>query len=526
MRRVFGLAFLAATALLAWWWWPHTSPALVGEPASSRGPAAPRAERVRASSTVPVLLWLVDEEGAPVAGVPVQAGHEVRTSDAAGLAAFELEPGEAAVVVDAVGWVRAAGTVKVTPPLVERRLMLSRRCDGPVRLVYDDGEPLAAGQAVWVAGVALSTDDRGRVLPPWRMCGRLDLVVQGPPQVPVSTVVHGPGEVVARVPSDRVVELRTVDERGHPVDAWPWVLGDDDDEPTCPATFTDVARPEVGVLVFTGPARFDTVALVARGYQEREVTLPAAGGTWRVTLLPARALRVQVLGDVAERPTGLWCQHTLCEPEPDASPPVQWLCPCPPGEVRLHDLARDFARVPGDVAQWVLDLRGGPAAVAGRWSGDPTAVLVEVVAQDRHVRPAPDGTFLLAELPAGTQVVRVRDARSVLWSRRLELRPGETLDLGQIGVDDGAFYGRLLTSVPLQGAVLQVDGNPTELEPDGSFTWTPAPSEGLAQVTLLTDVHGWYQAWARLERPFTWVLDPLAESGLEAVDAAGDTGQP
>lgn len=448
-RRLGIISLLLAGGLL---WWGG---------ADEAAPATPRV-RTRLPRPVGVFamrepvdleLLAVDRQGQLVADLQVEVDGRTARTDREGAARFSL-PAETRSVVPRVRapWLLAepARLELGGQRQVRAILVVAPSCPGPVRLRDEQGEPVA-GALVWARleggeGDAGLTDDEGQVHLPGRPCGAVQVGYNSDAagKESVAVAIQGGEPVRLQLRPLRRAELRLIGPDGGPGEAEVHASSRSEVVELAPGLYAlDHRRPTMGLWVD------------APGAGRQRLRVPLDGRVHEVHLSPARALRVELVGEPDGRAFTVSCGEAACA----AAGPSDFECRCGASEAAWVRVRDDQAgawtqAVPAEAVRVQVDV-GPLARVRGRWTGalpcvvelsDWTRSLV------RHACEA-DGGFEV-EVPPGATTLSVRHGVEQQTQRALVLKGGERRDLGELGPSTVDLRLVVDSAMPLQTALL------------------------------------------------------------------------
>lgn len=478
-RRLVGLGLLLALGLL---WWAGTEEVV---PVTAREAAPPPRPRGVFAKWEPVELELlaIDRQGQPVAGLQVEVEGQLARTDRGGAARFTL-PAQTRSVHP---------TVQAPWLLVERArlelggqrevrafLVVAPSCPGPILLVDEEGRPVG-GVLVWAGleggqGDHGETDVEGQVFLSDRPCGAVLAGYNSDAAGKESVVVDVQGGEAVRlqVRPWRRAELLLIGPDGGPGQAEVHADSRSEVVELAPGRYALAhRRPTMGLWVD------------APGAGRQRVRVPLDGGVHEVRLAPARALRVELVGEADGRDFTVSCGGAACAAEGTTT--FDCLCGATEaGSVRVQDDqgGRWTQAVDSDASQVRVDI-GPLARLRGQWTGDLPCV-VELSDWTRSLlRQAcgAEGAFEV-EVQPGAVSLSVRHGIDQRGQRALVLAGGERRDLGEVAPSTVDLRLVLDTSMPLSSARLHASpGGPHALPADLSveLRGLPAPP---GQVTV------------------------------------------
>ena len=314
-------------------------------------------------------------------------------------------------------------------------------CPGPVEATLPGGAPFEG--RVRMGGAWAPLED-GRAWLDDRPCGRALVRVQAAGGAGVRglstsarVTVQGDTAVVVVVGAPGEAEVETVDASGARVDAV-------------------VARAQPiapGLFRVEGLGAVRSVVVGPRGAFGRRVEVPLDGARHSVEVVPDRVVAVTLRCDhCPERVTCELSGQVAAATCSGVAPDLR--CRCPPAAATLMarwpdalldhtDHVQPLAGIDADEVEVLIDVRGQPGMVEGRWGGpaDALASIARPGSAGRHVPLDDDGSFTLVDLLPGDWELTLRAigaGRSDAQVVAFHLRSGETLDLGTRSADADA----------------------------------------------------------------------------------------
>jgi hypothetical protein len=523
-RRSLVVLALALAALLAWTLWPipvpqpppraRTPSATTPAPATTTSRLAELSRGLEAllRRTTRLTILTLDAQHQPIPGVELaMRTGEGGVTDERGLLVLEgVPPSNDHNGPRVEGpWLLLEGSSQGFIEGLEqtRVLYLEPACPGVVRIVDEQQRPVRdVSLRVWGRGSSAKpvvdeesphTDHQGEAYLPLRPCGEatFDLRNKELGYLPwLSAQVQGDEPVTLELPGLYEAVLAVVDRDAAPLNAQVEVSRGPEPERLGP-----------GLFLLRSRRSFTTITASAAGYPTHQARLPLDGGEHRLTLGPGREVEVTVLCD--ERcPTTLTCSRNPCMDQGGQ----RHRCSCQQGEAYLSGDGALLDTVPAAVDELTLELREA-SAVVGRWTGT-----LPCHAWAEHSRRSPqacraDGRFELDGVQAGVNTISVQAGLDERGAVTLELEPGATVDIGEIGPGEIDVDGVIQADFPLEGAMLLC--SPTarvSLEPDGGFLLESLPPEA-EQLDLTL----WAPRYGAFDRRFplpptgsleTWVI--------------------